>query len=137
MGYLAISITNVTTVIVALFLERVIIRFFRFSKNGVFEKNMTLFKVHKCSKFDKSFTTIVDLAYHQNSSHAKVAVKHQCPSCIKSFANSTKLRIHIETVHEKKKVKCPLCDSIVLKHCLNCQNLKYQKFSVLRNIFYD
>ena len=58
------------------------------------------------------------LGYHLNNVHSGKGEKHQCPSCVKSFANSTKLRIHIETVHEKKKVKCPLCESIVLKHGL-------------------
>ena len=82
------------------------------------EENSDESKVLKCTKCDEGFSTLVDLAYHQNSAHAKSGGKHQCPSCMKSFANSTKLRIHIETVHEKKKVKCPLCESIVLKHGL-------------------
>ena len=84
----------------------------------VFDENKDIQKIHKCSKCSESFGTLVDLAYHSNSAHSKVGGKHQCPSCIKSFANSTKLRIHIETVHEKKKVKCPVCESIVLKHGL-------------------
>ena len=75
-------------------------------------------QVHKCAKCSNTFATLVEMAYHQNNVHAKKGEKHQCPSCTKTFANSTKLRIHIETVHEKKKVKCPLCDSIVLKHGL-------------------
>ena len=75
-------------------------------------------KFYNCSKCSEVFNSLVDLGYHQNSVHVKNSGKHQCPSCQKSFANSTKLRIHIETVHEKKRVKCPLCESIVLKHGL-------------------
>lgn len=62
---------------------------------------------HRCSKCDKSFTTVQGRNLHEKL-HDGI-YQYNCPHCGKGCSGTTQLRGHMATHTQVKEFKCPIC----------------------------